>query len=91
MLEYVAPGQSKPINATVFSRSGCPHCARAKALLNEAGREYEALELNKDYSDRTLRAVSAASTFPQVFLEGQLIGGADELEHWLRNQQKTAA
>jgi glutaredoxin-like protein len=91
MLEYVAPAQSKPVNATVFSRSGCPHCARAKALLNEAGIEYEALELNKDYSDRTLRAVSAASTFPQVFLDGQLIGGADELEHWLRIQRKTAA
>jgi glutaredoxin-like protein len=91
MLEYVAPEQSKPINATVFSRSGCPHCARAKSLLSEAGIEYEALELNKDYTDRTLRAVTAATTFPQVFLDGQLIGGADELEHWLQTQEKEAA
>jgi glutaredoxin-like protein len=91
MLEYLAPEQQKPINATVFSRSGCPHCARAKALLTEAGIEYEALELNKDYSDRTLRAVTAATTFPQVFLNGELIGGADELEAWLGSQEKAAA
>ena len=91
MLEYVAPKQSKPINATVFSRSGCPHCARAKALLSEAGIEYEALELNKDYTDRTLRAVTTATTFPQVFIDGQLIAGADELEHWLNTQEKAAA
>ena len=91
MLEYLAPEQQKPINATVFSRSGCPHCAHAKALLTEAGIEFEALELNKDYSDRTLRAVTAATTFPQVFLNGELIGGADELESWLSNQEKVAA
>jgi len=91
MLEYLAPEQQKPINATVFSRRGCPHCARAKVLLTEAGIEYEALELNKDYSDRTLRAVTAATTFPQVFLNGELIGGADELESWLGNQEKAAA
>jgi len=91
MLEYLAPGQPKPVDATVFSRPGCPHCARAKALLTEAGIEFEALELNKDYSDRTLRAVTAATTFPQVFLNGELIGGADELQHWLSNQEKEAA
>ena len=91
MLEYVAPEQSRPINATVLSRSGCPHCARAKSLLSEAGIEYEALELNKNYTDRTLRAVPAATTFPQVFLDGQLIGGTDELEHWLQTQEKAAA
>lgn len=91
MLEYLAPEQPKPVDATVFSRPGCPHCARAKALLTEAGIEFEALELNKDYSDRTLRAVTAATTFPQVFLNGKLIGGADELQQWLGNQEKAAA
>lgn len=91
MLEYLAPNQVKPVNATVFSRGGCPHCARAKALLTEAGIEFEALELNKDYTDRTLRAVTGAQTFPQVFLDGQLIGGAEELESWLGNRDQAAA
>lgn len=91
MLEYLAPGESKPMDVTIFSRKGCPHCARAKALLDEAGIEYEALELNKDYTDRTLRAVSKGTTFPQVFVNGENIGGADDLEKWLGKRQKKAA
>lgn len=91
MLEYLAPEQPKPVDATVFSRAGCPHCARGKALLAEAGIEFESLELNRDYTDRTLRAVAAATTFPQIFLNGELIGGADELEQWLSQQDKAAA
>lgn len=91
MLEYIAPGESKPLDVTVFSRTGCPHCARAKSLLRESGIEFEALELNKDYSDRTLRAVSEALTVPQVFINGVRIGGADDLETWLAAARDQAA
>lgn len=91
MLNYLAPGKAAPLDVTVFSRQGCPHCARAKGMLAEAGIEFEALELNKDYSDRTLRAVSAARTVPQVFVNGQLVGGADDLEKWLTKRRDKAA
>jgi len=91
MLSYLAPNAAKPLNVTVFSRAGCPHCARAKSLLRNAGIDFEALELNNEYSDRTLRAVSGAKTVPQVFVNGQLIGGADALEQWLGSEQHKAA
>lgn len=91
MLDYIAPNESKPLDVTVFSRSGCPHCLRAKSALREAGIEFEALELNNEYTDRTLRAVSGGTTVPQVFVNGQLIGGADELESWLSAGQHKAA
>jgi len=91
MLEFVAPGAPKPLDVTVFSRAGCPHCTLAKRLLTDAGIEYEALELNKDYSDRTLRAVSEALTLPQVFINGARIGGADDLETWLASTRDQAA
>jgi glutaredoxin-like protein len=95
MLAYLEPNAAKPLDVTVLSRAGCPHCARAKGLLRDAGIEFEALELNKDYTDRTLRAVAAASTFPQVFINGEQIGGADDLEKWLNGpyaeRQKQAA
>ena len=83
MLEYLAPNVQKPFDVTVFSRQGCAHCVRAKSLLDSAGIDYEELVLNRDYSDRTLRAVTAAATFPQVFVNGDLVGGADELGQWL--------
>lgn len=83
MLEYMAPGAPKPADVTVFSRKGCPHCARAKDMLARAELEYEELVLNRDFSDRTLRAVAATTTYPQVFVNGHRMGGADDLEQWL--------
>jgi glutaredoxin-like protein len=80
MLNYIAPDEASPASVTVFSRKGCPHCARAKAALEAHGLEYEELVLNRDYTDRTLRAVSGATTFPQVFIDGKHVGGADDLE-----------
>ncbi len=91
MLAYLAPTADKPLDVTVFSRAGCPHCVRAKSLLNEASIEFEALELNSDYSDRTLRAVSGGTTLPQVFVNGDLVGGADDLERWLSFGRHKAA
>lgn len=83
MLGHVAPGEPKPLSVTLFSRNGCPYCARAKGLLRDATIQFEELVLNKNYSEQTLRAVSGATTFPQVFINGKHIGGADELEQWL--------
>jgi len=84
MLQYLAPGAAKPLDVAVFSRKGCAHCARAKARLKDAGIEFEELVLNRDYTDQTLRAVSRHTTFPQIFINGENIGGADQLEDWLR-------
>lgn len=91
MLEYLGLDAEKPLDVTIFSRDGCPHCARAKGLLRDNGIPFESLELNREYSDRTLRAVTAAGTFPQVFIGGELIGGADDLAKWLDSREKQAA
>ncbi len=85
MLRHLDPKSEFPFDVAVFSREGCPFCVRAKGLLNDAGIEYEELVLNRDYTDRTLRAVSTFTTYPQVFINGKLIGGSDDLEAWLQN------
>ena len=69
----------------------CPFCVRAKGLLNDAGIEFEELVLNRDYTDRTLRAVSTNTTYPQVFIDGKLIGGSDELAEWLAKRAQARA
>jgi len=91
MLEYVAPEANRPHNVTVFARPGCGFCVRAKGLLNDAGIEFEELVLNRDYTDRTLRAVANATTYPQVFIDGEHIGGSDDLEAWLSDASRKAA
>jgi glutaredoxin-like protein len=91
LLKWIAPDESEPLNVTVLSREGCPHCVRAKSALRTAGIDFDVLELNSDYSERSLRAVSGAAVVPQVFINGERIGGADELEAWLRPDQDIAA
>lgn len=83
MLKYLDPASELPQDVAVFSREGCPFCACAKGLLDDAGIEYEELVLNRDYTDRTLRAVSTDRSYPQVFVNGRRIGGAEDLEAWL--------
>ena len=91
MLAYIDPEAEAPAAAAVFSRPGCPFCARAKGLLRDAGIEFEELVLNRDYTDRTLRAVSTKTSYPQVFVNGKLIGGSDELEAWLKERSTSLA
>ncbi len=83
MLNYVAPKANKPLDVTVFTRLGCPFCAKAKVLLKEKGIAFDELILNKDYRNVTLRAVAGQDSVPQVFINGQHIGGSDKLEAWL--------
>lgn len=83
MLAWLAPKAPKPLDVTVFTRKGCPHCARAKARLAEAGLDFEVLTLNDQFSDLTLRAIAGSTSVPQVFINGTRIGGADDLEKWL--------
>jgi len=90
MLAYLAPNADKPLNVTVFSREGCQYCVRAKALLREAGLDFEELVLNRDFHESTIRAISGESTVPQVFIDGQRIGGAEAVEKYLNVKKNVA-
>jgi glutaredoxin-like protein len=91
MLAHVAPQAARPLDVTVFSRDGCPYCVRTKGLLHNAGISFEELVLNRDFSESTIRAVSGRSTVPQVFINGDHIGGSEDLEAYLAGQAKNAA
>ncbi|MCE0493958.1 glutathione peroxidase [Vibrio salinus] len=80
MLKYVAPAHQVQESITVFSKPGCPFCAKAKQLLIDKGLQYEEVILGKDATTVSLRAVSGRSTVPQVFIGGKHIGGSDDLE-----------
>ena len=87
MLAYVAPHAAKPLDVTVFTRQGCEFCVRAKGMLHDAGLAFEELVLNRDYSEASLRAVSGAASVPQIFVNGEHIGGSEDLERWLSRSQ----
>jgi glutaredoxin-like protein len=91
MLAYIAPNAAAPMNVTVFSREGCPHCVRAKGMLHDAGIQFEELVLNRDFSESTIRAISGMTTVPQVFIDGVRIGGSEAVGAYLAEQVKNAA
>jgi glutaredoxin-like protein len=91
MLAHVAPREKAPEPAVVFSRNGCPHCARAKETLRKNGIVFEEVALGKGVTLSSVRAVSGKGTVPQVFIGGKLIGGADDVEKYFAKPEKKAA
>jgi glutaredoxin-like protein len=83
MWKYLRPDSKATGSAFMLARHGCPHCARAEALLTESGIHFEAVHLNDDLTMQGVKAASGASTVPQVFIDGTLVGGADQLETYL--------
>lgn len=83
MLAYVAPNAKKPDQVVVFSKEGCPFCAKAKQLLADHGYQYIDVPLEHKIRGKVLGAVSGTMTAPQVFINGKLIGGAEQVEQYL--------
>ncbi|HEY9605350.1 MAG TPA: glutathione peroxidase [Allocoleopsis sp.] len=91
MLKFINPQAAKPKCVSLFTKPGCPYCARAKAALKERGIDFEEIVLGQDATLRSLRAVAGATTVPQVFIDGKLIGGSEALDEYLGNQPVGAA
>jgi glutaredoxin 3 len=65
---------------TVYTTEPCGYCRVAKALLNKRGIPFEEKNLAKDPEGRAeLVRVTGMMTFPQVVIDGEPIGGYQEL------------
>lgn len=80
MLHHLDPDARAPDQVVIFTREGCPHCARAREMLEQGGFTYVEFPLADNVRSIVLGAVAGRHTTPQVFLNGELLGGADELE-----------
>jgi glutaredoxin 3 len=64
----------------IYTTPWCGYCARAKALLEKKGAAYDETDVMEDAAKRAeMRERSRSSTVPQIFINGQHIGGSDEL------------
>ena len=61
----------------------CPFGVKAKTMLEENGFEIEEHVLGSRDEVDAFQAEQGVSTTPQVFIDGERIGGADELERYL--------
>ena len=65
----------------VYSKSWCPFCRMAKRLLEEKGQEFVEfdVELDPGKYDEMLERSQGRWTVPEIFIDGELIGGFDDL------------
>ncbi len=84
MIKYIDPNWKDQDSITLFTKPGCPFCAKAKALLKEKGLSYEEIVLGKDATVTSVRAITGKTAVPQVFIGGKHIGGSDELAAYLK-------
>ena len=64
----------------IYTTPFCGYCARAKGLLDQKGAAYEEMDVMMDEKKRSeMRERAKRTTVPQIFIDGQHIGGSDEL------------
>lgn len=64
----------------IYTTKICPYCVAAKKLLESKGVEYQEIDLTGDEKSlQELKAQTGMQTVPQIFINGELIGGCDEL------------
>lgn len=88
MLKYLNPKAKVPKCVTIFTKEGCPFCAKAKALLRKKGVIYEEIPVGNKCSVQALLGVAGKMTVPQVYIEGEHIGGGEDLEKYFKKHAK---
>jgi glutaredoxin 3 len=65
----------------IYSTLFCPHCARAKSLLERKGVQYINFDIIEDASKREemQKRAGGRTSVPQIFIDGEHIGGCDDL------------
>lgn len=63
----------------IYTTDTCSFCNRVKGALTAEGLEYSEVNLTRDVQTRVeLAQRTGMMTFPQVLVDGQLLGGAGE-------------
>jgi glutaredoxin 3 len=65
----------------IYVKTTCPYCYRAQELLDDKGVKYETyiLEWGSPLRDEMIKRANGRSTVPQIFINGEHIGGCDDL------------
>ena len=65
----------------IYTKGYCPYCHRAKALLQQKGVEYTefAVDAEPALRDEMIQRANGGYTVPQIFINGQHIGGCDDM------------
>jgi glutaredoxin 3 len=65
----------------IYSTMFCPYCARARALFERKGVTFTNIDLDEhpEQRDEMVSRAGGRYTVPQIFIDGEHIGGSDDL------------
>jgi len=65
----------------LYTTRWCPYCTRARALLRQKGVGFVEIDLGEapERRDEMIRRANGRTTVPQIFIDGEHIGGCDDL------------
>ncbi|HVC50994.1 MAG TPA: glutaredoxin 3 [Stellaceae bacterium] len=65
----------------MYTTMWCPYCARARALFERKGVAFDEIDLDAEPNRRgeMMRRASGRRTVPQIFIDGEHIGGCDDM------------
>ncbi|MBX9748677.1 MAG: glutaredoxin 3 [Roseococcus sp.] len=65
----------------IYTIAFCPYCDRARALLTRRGASFEEFDAPNGSQARkdAIARSGGRTTVPQIFINGQAIGGSDDL------------
>jgi len=77
---------------TIYSKNNCVYCNKAKTLLKNLGLEYEEKSLEKDFGSDPSKLIEDIGKnvrqMPQIKIDGELIGGYNQLVEHFNEQGK---
>ena len=72
----------------IWSKPQCPFCDKAENLCKQKNFEYKKYMLDVDfYREELVEKFPSARTFPQITIDGELIGGYTEFEAKVRLEE----
>jgi glutaredoxin 3 len=66
----------------IYTTHFCPFCIRAKSLLKGKGVAFEEIDVGDDpeLREKMFERAGGRYTVPEIFINGRIIGGYDELK-----------
>lgn len=68
----------------IYGKEQCPFCDMAKVLCTQKLKEWKYYQLGTDFTrEEMIEMFPTARTFPQIVLDGENIGGYEQLKEQL--------
>ena len=76
------------MNFAVYTKEGCPYCDKVKQVLELTGSRFVVYNLGEHFEKKEFYGeFGQGSTFPQVVVDGNKLGGCVDTIEYLKEQK----